>query len=203
MTALVVVVAVVVLVASYITWLAGRLDRLHVRCDLARASLDVQLVRRAAAARALATAPDVAALLPGAVTAEVAAAAAAALTTPTAAREPAENRLSRGLRAAFAAVTDAGGAAALPRAALARPTVELLLELERASTRVGVARQFDTDAVRDCRALRAHPVVRSLRLAGSAALPRYFDIDDTAVPPVTPAVATALGGGAGTESAVG
>jgi hypothetical protein len=201
-TALVIVVAVVVLVASYITWLAGRLDRLHVRCDLARASLDVQLVRRAAAARALATAPDVAALLPGAVTAEVAEAAAAALTTPTAAREPAENRLSRGLRAAFAAVADAGGAAALPRA-LARPTVELLLELERASTRVGVARQFDTDAVRDCQALRAHPVVRALRLAGSAALPRYFDIDDTAVPPVTPAVSAALGGGAGTESAVG
>ena len=41
------------LVAVYISWTAGRLDRLHARVDAAWAGLDAALVRRAAAARAV------------------------------------------------------------------------------------------------------------------------------------------------------
>jgi muconolactone delta-isomerase len=50
-------VLLVLLVVGFIVWrlsaLAGRLDRLHHRIDLARGSLDAQLVRRARAAEAL------------------------------------------------------------------------------------------------------------------------------------------------------
>ena len=52
MTLVVVVVAAVVAVATYLTWLARRLDRLGVRVDAARAGLLTQLVARATAAGA-------------------------------------------------------------------------------------------------------------------------------------------------------
>ncbi|MCW2667162.1 MAG: hypothetical protein JWN57_2124, partial [Frankiales bacterium] len=54
MTLAVLTVALVVVLALYVTWTAGRLDRLHARVDAAWAALDAQLVRRAAAARAVA-----------------------------------------------------------------------------------------------------------------------------------------------------
>ena len=44
------VVTVVALVATYLTWLAGRVDRLHARAGAASRALDAHLVRRAAAA---------------------------------------------------------------------------------------------------------------------------------------------------------
>ena len=51
---IVAVVAAVVLIATYVTWIAARLDRLHARAAAAHAALDAQLVRRAAAAAQLA-----------------------------------------------------------------------------------------------------------------------------------------------------
>ena len=51
-------VILILFVITVIVWrlsaLASRIDRLHHRIDLARASLDVQLLRRAGAAEALA-----------------------------------------------------------------------------------------------------------------------------------------------------
>ena len=46
---------VVVVVALYLSWTAGRLDRLHARIDAARAALDAQLLRRASVAQEMAT----------------------------------------------------------------------------------------------------------------------------------------------------
>jgi hypothetical protein len=46
------------------------------------------------------------------------------------------------------------------------------------TTRVGLARRFYNDAVRDTRALRRHRFPRLLRLHARRPLPRYFDIDD-------------------------
>ena len=50
---------VILLLVAFVVWrlsaLAGRIDRLHHRIELARASLDAQLLRRARAAEALAT----------------------------------------------------------------------------------------------------------------------------------------------------
>lgn len=171
---LVTVVTVVALVATYLTWLAGRLDRLHGRVEAARAGLDAQLVRRAAAAGELAAyaartgwpASDADAL---------AAAAATARVVGAPDREEVENNLSRALRGVLTALPPPGDADA------DGDRQRLLAELEAASTRVVLARRFHNDAVRDTRSLRSRRVARWLRLAGHAPIPAYFEIDDTAL----------------------
>ena len=152
-------VAVVVLFAVYVSWTAGRLDRMHARVDAAWAALDAQLVRRAAAARALVP------LLPSAVGAELDEAAHVALEAAESGREAVENDLTRVLRVALPA---------LP------PTADLA-ELDSAASRVGLARSFHNAAVKDTRALRLRRMPRALRLAGHRDLPQYFEIDDTAL----------------------
>lgn len=139
---------------------AHRLDRLHVRYDLSWQALDAVLARRAVVARAVAVdayggAPE---------GRRLAALAAAAERAPRSAREAAENDLS----AALAAVDPAS----LP--------VPLVAELADAEARVLLARRFHNDAVRDTLALRERPVVRTLRLGGTAALPTYFEIAERA-----------------------
>ena len=160
------VVAIVVLLALYVTWTAGRLDRMHARVDAAWAALDAQLVRRAAAARAL-----LSHLPPGPEAEVVDARAVAALTAEEQGREDVENALTRALRAAVPL---------LPRTAAAEAA---LAELESASTRVGLARSFHNSAVTDTRALRRRRLPRLLRLAGHRAMPSFFDVDDTAFRP--------------------
>lgn len=181
MRLLVTVVTVVVVAATYLTWLAGRLDRLHGRVEAARASLDAQLVRRAAAAGELAAYARRPGGPAGMDAEGLARAAAAALVAGTADREAVENDLSRALRGALLALPTG--------AAFTSPDSDrLMAELEAASTRVVLARRFYNDAVRDTRALRSRRVYRWLRLAGHAPLPAYFEIDDTAL-----AAATASG----------
>lgn len=152
-------VAVVVLLAVYVSWLAGRLDRMHARVDASWAALDAQLVRRAAAARSLV------AHLPLRLAADLDAASQQALEAGEPGREAVENRLTRVLRSALPA---------LP------PGVDLD-ELESAVTRVGLARSFHNAAVKDTRALRLRRLPRVLRLHGHRRLPQYFEIDDTAL----------------------
>ena len=156
--------AAVVLLACYVTWTAGRLDRMHARVDAAWAALDAQLVRRAAAVRAV-----VPLLPPDPTTARLEAACDAALRAGTDGREVVENDLSRALRAA----------GPLLLAAPAPP--DTLVELQTAGSRVALARSFHNSAVNDTRALRRRRLPRALRLAGHRALPRGFDIDDTAL----------------------
>lgn len=146
----------VVIIATYATWTAGRLDRLHARVDAAEAALDAQLVRRAVAAEALPR------QLAGDHTDEVRSAARAARSADREGREPAENDLSR----------------VLMQLGLDRESPELA-ELSMAAARVGLARQFYNDAVRDTRAVRFKPVVRLFRLSGGRPMPAYFEIDDT------------------------
>jgi hypothetical protein len=146
----------IVLLAVYVTWTAGRLDRMHARVDAAWAALDAQLVRRAAAARALVpllpTGPEAAALQ---------GAAATALEAGAEGREVVENDLSRALRAVtplLPAQADTG-------------------ELDTAVSRVGLARSFHNSAVADTRALRFRRLPRALRLAGHRTMPTFFDVD--------------------------
>jgi hypothetical protein len=154
-------VVLFVLVVLYVSWTAGRLDRLHARVDAAWATLDAALVRRASAARAVA-----AALPAGPEAAELARAARAALDVGPDGREALENDLSRALRGALHVL----------------PPGEDLTELEQASSRVGLARAFHNDAVRDTLVVRLRRMPRALRLAGHRDLPQYFEIDDTTVP---------------------
>lgn len=168
MLRVVAVVGLVVLVATYLTWLAGRLDRLHARTDGARASLDAQLVRRAAAAAAIAEyAASVEVLDPQAARA-LSGAARIASTAGTAERESAENDLSRALHHA------------VPRIESRDADLRLMLaDLATACSHVVLARRFYNDAVRDTSSVRNRRLVRWLRLAGHARAPTYFDIDDT------------------------
>ena len=141
---------------------ANRLDRLHVRYDLSWQALDAALARRAVVARAVA-----ANAFGGPADAEarqLVARADAAEAAPRRAREACENELS----AALALVDPAAGPAGL------------IAELADAEARVVLARRFHNDAVRDTLALRERRLVRWFRLAGTAALPTYFEIAEQA-----------------------
>jgi hypothetical protein len=165
-----VVVAAIVLLGVYVSWRAGRLDRLHARLEAARAALDAALVRRSSVALELASSgvldPATSLLLAG---------AAHDARSAQDSRELAESDLTRALRAAFgqpdfrATLTGREGAE------------ELLAELEGAAHQVFLARKFYNDAVAVTVAARRRPLARVLHLAGGAAEPGFFEIDDSLV----------------------
>jgi hypothetical protein len=143
-----------------------RLHRLHVRTDAARDGLESALARRAAAALAVS---DVLDRAPRRAAGER---EAAALRTVVAGarsvralgpdREAAENLLGRALGEVDRTV--------LPPA--------VLDELVDAEQLLVLARRVHNDAVRDTLALRSRRLVRWLHLAGTAAMPAYFEIAD-------------------------
>lgn len=145
-----------VLHVVYATWTAKRLDRLHARVDAATTALDGQLRQRAEAAQAFARSSRRVAAR------DLADAAEAALTTPGLGhdREAAESALSRALQAL-------GGEADAD-------LVEVVL-------RTGFARRFHNDAVRDALVVRRRRIVRWFRLAGTARLPSFFEMDEPAL----------------------
>nr|WP_239151923.1 hypothetical protein [Virgisporangium aurantiacum] len=155
-------VAVLVLVAVYALWVAGRLDRSHARAAAAQAALDAHLVRRAAAAAEAAEPLG---------DSQLRWAARVALEADPDEREAAENDLTRVLRPVLTASHELpGGPGGAPPAVRA--------DLARASRRVALARQVHNDLVRDALSLRRRRLVRVLRLASKHPVPRYFDIDD-------------------------
>jgi len=151
------VVAAVVLVATYLTWTAGRVDRLHARAGSSGRALDAHLVRRAAAAAVLAEARG----LP-----DLYAAARAALDAGPDEREAAENDLTRQLRKIRLS-----------------PDAPVAANVVQASRRVGLARQVHNDMVRDALAARSRPLVRLLGVSRRHPRPAYFDIDDPTLEP--------------------
>ena len=152
----------------YLSWTAGRLDKLHARVDAARAALDAQLVRRSAVSMELATSG----LLDPASALLIADAAHAARQADGEDRPPAESDLSRALRGAL---DQPEQLEELTGPAEGRQLIE---ELETAGRRVVMARRFHNDAVRSARAVRAKRHVRYLRLAGHAPPPVTFECDD-------------------------
>lgn len=162
---LVLAVAVAILLTMWVTFTLTRLDRLHARVDAAQATLDAQLVRRAAALLHLAESPDSA--------------------VPDGRRGGYEQVARRAL--------DAGqveGARQQPENAVGRALAELAAlpeplrpdaaeELAEAAARVLLARRFYNDAVRDTRTLRGRRMPRLFRLAGHRPMPEFFDIDDS------------------------
>jgi hypothetical protein len=159
-----------VLIGVYVSWRAGRLDRLHARVDKARAALDAALVRRSSVTQELAACglldPATSLLLAGA------AHDARAAGEPN---ELAESDLTRALRAVlsqpgFRASLDSQGSAD-----------ELLAELEAAAHQVFLARKFYNDAVAATQAARRRWLARVLGLAGGAPMPAFFEIDDSLV----------------------
>jgi hypothetical protein len=155
----------VLLLVAWTVWTLVRLSRLEARVARAWTALDAQLQRRAGLAEELARSYPAAV---GEDRAQYLAAFAADARAPMDGdRELAENLLGRELRE-------------LPADLAGVPTA-LQHDLAGTTTRVGLARRFYNDAVRDIRDLRGHRLPRLLRLHARRPLPRYFDIDDRLV----------------------
>lgn len=162
MEIIVALIAALAVLSLWVGWSAARLDRLGNRVDAARASLDAQLVRRAAAAQALVERTGEG--LDPPLATGLRAASRAALEADDTNREAAENDLGRLL-------------AVLPGGL----DPDLLRDLADASARVVLARRFYNDAVRDTRALRSRRLPRLFGLAGGRPAPAFFEIADTPV----------------------
>jgi hypothetical protein len=166
----IIVIAVLAMIGVYISWRAGRLDRLNARVDAARFALDAALVRRSSIALELASSglldPATSVLLAG---------AAHDARSAEEARELPESDLTRALRAVFSQPDF--------RALLAgrEGAEELLGELESASHQVFLARKFYNDAVAATQAARQRRLAKVFRLAGHAPNPEFFEIDDSLV----------------------
>ena len=169
----VVVVLVVCGVASYLTWTAGRLDRLSARVEAAWNALDAQLVRRAAVAGELAAHLRRHRMVPEEQALALQHAAVAVRNAGPAEREACENALGHEIRAVLDAVAGRGG-----------KTEALADELRAAATRGRLARQFFNDAVRDDRGLRARWLPRLLTIRHRHEQRRtFFEIDDSTESP--------------------
>ncbi|MFZ0160953.1 MAG: hypothetical protein WAL50_18125 [Kineosporiaceae bacterium] len=176
--------ALLLVLGWYLTYSASRLDRLHHKVTSTRAALDVQLVRRSAAAVETARYLDPATAL---LVTDAAARALSAGERDLAARaerdpldvpaylEPAENDLSRALQAAFPSPLPPSGLAGLDVEPFAADALEVL---SQACIRVQLARRFYNDAVAQVQRVRRKRVVRWAHLAGRAPLPQMVEIDD-------------------------
>ncbi len=214
-TDIILIIAAALFVGVYVSWRAGRIDRLHARVDMARAALDATLLRRSSVALELATSglldPATSLLLVGAVHATRTAepwpgpggpeghgetgsppvsggrGGSGGTVSPQDRGDPggssprgqhrprdlAESDLTRALRAAF---SQPGFRSSLSGNEGAD---ELLAEVEAASHQVFLARKFYNDLVAATREARRRPLARTLRLAGKARPPVFFEMDDS------------------------
>jgi len=180
-TDIVIVVAAALFIGVYVSWRAGRIDRLHARVEMARAALDVTLERRSSVALELATSglldPATSLLLASAVhgTRPGGARGGAPPDQYSRPRDLAESDLTRALRAAF---SQPGFRSSLSGKEGAD---ELLAEVEAAAHQVFLARKFYNDVVAATREARRRPLARLLRLSGKAKAPEFFEMDDSLV----------------------
>jgi hypothetical protein len=170
-TDIVIVIAAALFMGVYVSWRAGRIDRLHTRVDMARAALDVTLLRRSSLALELATSG----ILDPATSLLLAAAVHGTRDSTDRPRDLAESDLTRALRAAFSQPDF--------RASLSgkEGADELLAEIEATAHQVFLARKFYNDMVAATREARRRPLARVLRLSGRAKAPEFFEMDDSLV----------------------
>jgi hypothetical protein len=183
----VVVVAVLLGIAWYLSYSAARLDRLHARVEGALSALDAQVVRRSEATLELANSggldPATALLLAG-----------VASDSLEAHNERAGEDLLEGQHFAGREVIESDLTGALHVSltpdvvqrlrAEPGPGASTLALVESAALRVQLARRFHNDAVKDVQRVRRKKVVRWFRLAGHADLPQTIEFDDELPGPV-------------------
>jgi hypothetical protein len=168
LTLIVLIVLVVLLGGVYVSWRAGRLDRLHNRVETARTALDLALVRRSSVAYELASAG----LLDPATSLLLADAVRRTKDAGPGERDLAESDLTRALRAAFGQPGFRSSLAGVDGA------VEMVAEVEAAANQVFIARKFYNDVAARTIDARQRPLARVFRLAGNAPRPEFFDMDD-------------------------
>ena len=169
LTLIILIVFVVMISGVYISWRAGRLDRLHNRVETARTALDLALVRRSSAAYELASSG----LLDPATSLLLADAVRRAKDAATAERDLAESDLTRALRAAFG---QPGFRAELDGKEGAK---ELVGDVEAAAHQVYIARKFYNDVAARTIDARRRPLARVFRLSGNAPPPEFFEMEDS------------------------
>jgi hypothetical protein len=203
-TDIVIVVAAALLIGVYVSWRAGRIDRLHARVEMARAALDVTLLRRSSVALELATSglldPATSLLLAAAVHGTRPGGYGGAVSPPQGGsggkvppgsaglggvvvppeeisrpRDLAESDLTRALRAAFSQPDFRSSLSGKEGAD------ELLSEVEATAHQVFLARKFYNDMVAVTRDARRRPLARVLRLSGNAQAPEFFEMDDSLI----------------------
>ena len=199
--------AVVIGWALYVR--AVRVDRLHRQVLGSRATLEAQLVHRAEAAADLATTRaldpasslllaqaarealdaegplvddglDTSTSLDGTPSSHPASGGAALPAPTTRSRALIESDLSRVLRT----VVSESARCELSEDPLSKPA---LSRLDRACSRLVLARRFHNTHVSEAQALRSRLLVRVCHLAGRAPMPQTFDADDDTTPEVQPA----------------
>jgi len=169
LTLIILIVFVVMISGVYISWRAGRLDRLHNRVETARTALDLALVRRSSAAYELATSG----LLDPATSLLLADAVRRAKDADAGERDLAESDLTRALRAAFG---QPGFRAELDGKEGAK---ELVGDVEAAAHQVYIARKFYNDVAARTIDARRRPLARVFRLSGNAPPPEFFEMEDS------------------------
>ncbi|HEX6517763.1 MAG TPA: hypothetical protein VF049_19545 [Nocardioidaceae bacterium] len=169
MTWLYVTLAVVVAVLlAWLYWTANRLDRMHHRIEVARASLDTQFLHRSGSAMELASSE---ALDPARSLLLLEAAHRARAADP-ADMEACESDLSQVLRAVFPDREEV-------RRLESDPLVgELVRELAADCRKVELARRFHNDVAVTARELRSVRRVRWLHLSGGAPEVATVNLDD-------------------------
>lgn len=184
----VVVVALLLGIAWYLSYSAARLDRLHSRVEGALSALDAQLVRRAEATLELVN-------LGGLDPASALILAGAASESLEAHNERAGDDLLEGQHFAGRELIESDLTEALQIALSPQAVEEVRLvpggageaalgRVRAAALRVQLARRFHNDAVKDVQRVRRKAVVRWFRLAGHAELPATIEFDDELPPAV-------------------
>ena len=151
----------ILLIAWYLSFLAGRLDRLHHRVETSWEHLDALLQRRAAIALEISHSEEI----DPATGMLLMAAAYQAREANIIERNEAETSLSETLRLlSKEAKNEIGGT--------------LLGELERVTEKIALAVTIHLEAVNSARALRSKIIFRIFRLAGHAPLPVRYSFED-------------------------
>ena len=154
-------VIVILFLAWYLSFLAGRLDRLHHRVETSWEHLDALLQRRAAIALEISHSEN----LDPATAMLLTAAAYQAREANIIERSDAESSLSQTLKL-ISGDTEF------------KLDQKLESELKRVNEKIGLAVTIHLEAVNSARALRAKTIFRIFRLAGHAPLPVRYAFED-------------------------
>jgi hypothetical protein len=163
------VIAVIAFIVWYLSYQAGRLDRLHHRIEVTELALHGQLVRRGGIVAELAAVPGIDPAL-SVLWGQAAHEALILSEVSSPQRTQVEDELTNILVMTLDEVEEVNEIRCNPHASL------LLDELLQVSERIKMSQQFQTDAVRDCLEIREQFIVRFFRLAGRAKAPVPVDL---------------------------
>ena len=154
----------------YLSYQAGRLDRLHHRIEVTELALHGQLVRRGGIVAELAAVPGIDPAL-SVLWGQAAHETLILQEVSSPKRTQVEDELTSILVLTLDELEEVNEIRSDEHASL------LLNELLQVSSRIKMSQQFHTDAVRDCLEIREQFLVRFFRLAGRAKAPVPLDLD--------------------------